>query len=333
MRKAVVWTQVVALTLSFAAAALAADKAKVTIPPGWNTKWARTLMCPKCTGMAYIENVGKCQVCGKGTASGAFRLCPAHALEGKKCSRCLAPFPPQATPGIRLAISWLHPKLRIKDTHITSDSNKSLPVWVSITNTTKKDVTAPELRARGPNPQLCETLLFLVTAGGKERVLFNISPWIKRRRALAPRPLVLKPGVTTFECDLGKCYSALGPLPTGRFSVRAAAGWLGSNTLTAAVGGGGATVVGPAVDPKDPRSSKALAELREGWKMAIKQGRFAEAVAIARRITRLHPDLGRKMLMMSEVYMKKHHKRDAERKKMLEEKRRREEELKRRMLD
>ena len=330
MKKLVIPVLVVVLSaglLADRADGAAKDAPAVKLPPGWSASWAGTLTCPRCLGLGYPENVGKCQVCGRGTASGAFRLCPKHALEQKRCSRCFAGFPKPPVTGVQLRISWVDPKLNIKDAHMEVDSAKSIPIWVSLVNTTDKPLSAPGLQARGPNPHLCETLLFVVRSGKKEKVFFNVSPWVKRRRSLAPRPLTLKPGVTAFQRDLATRHSALGKLGPGRHTVIAAAGWLQSNTLTLTIGGGAITV--PPVDRTDPKAGKRLAELRKSWEMNVKLGRYAQAAEIARRIAQIHPDLGRKMLMMSEVYLKKQHaKSDADRKRELEEKVRREQMLK-----
>jgi len=321
------------------ALAAAKKEAPAKLPPGWNTKWTGTLMCPRCTGLGYDEGVGTCGECKKGTASGAFRLCPVCALKAKKCSRCLSSFPAQPTAGLKLEISWLKPELKIKDSHMNVDSAESIPIWITVVNTTAKDIPAPDFLSRSRGLAGCETLIFVARSGRKEKVLFNVSPWIKRRRALAPRPVSFKPGSTTFERDLAKCYCALGKLGAGRHTVKAAVGWLESNELSVSVGSGGTTVVGPALDPKDPAAQKMLAELRETWKMSLKRGEYAKAVEIARRIAQVHPDLGRKMLAVSEAYLKKHHARDAERHKREAEDKdrleqiRREEEMKKRALE
>ena len=330
-----------ALALAGASAALAAERPApaAQVPPGWNTKWTGTLLCPRCTGLAYPENVGKCQDCGKGTASGAFRLCPTCARKAKKCSRCLSPFPGAPTAGMRLEISWLKPDLKIKDPHMNVDSAACVPIWVSVVNTTQKPVAATELQARGNNAHRCETLIFIsrqqTRRGAREKVLFNVSPWIKRRRSLPLKPLTFPPGPTVFESDLAKCYSALGKLGPGRHTVTAAAGRLVSNPLTLQVGDG--MIDAPPV-ASDPKTREMTAKLMAMWRVALKQGRYAEAHRYARRIARLDPAAGKKLLELMErrqATEKRRADEEAE-KKALEEKIQREkmlrdEELKRRL--
>ena len=96
MKKTGIGLPVIAVLVALAvpeALAAAKKEAPAKLPPGWNTKWTGTLMCPRCTGLGYDEGVGTCGECKKGTASGAFRLCPVCALKAKKCSRCLSSFP------------------------------------------------------------------------------------------------------------------------------------------------------------------------------------------------------------------------------------------------
>jgi hypothetical protein len=292
----------VAVVVLLTPAALAEEK-KTELPPGWNVKWCGTLLCPRCVGMGYNEAVGRCGVCGKGTASGNFRICPKHALEKEQCTRCLTPFPPRPTPGLELKISWVRPDRGVKNPHVNVDNVGSVPLWVSLVNTTKKDVMATELSARGPNPSRCTSLIFIVTAKGKTvgKVLWNVSPFLNLRRALANVRLTLKPGASTFGTDLAKLYSATGKLKPGRYTVVAAAGRLKSNALTVQIAAG----AGMAIDPKDPKAQKTLADLRTMWKMCLKRGQYAKALEVARRIAAINPDVGRKMVMMSEVYMKK----------------------------
>lgn len=49
---------------------------------------ARAELCEKCRGKAYTADVGRCQECGRDTASGAFRLCQVCSAKLGRCECC-----------------------------------------------------------------------------------------------------------------------------------------------------------------------------------------------------------------------------------------------------
>lgn len=58
---------------------------------------------PKCRGMAFTADIGKCGSCARGTSSGAFKLCSACAKHFGKCQACGARFKkPAGAPDIRV---------------------------------------------------------------------------------------------------------------------------------------------------------------------------------------------------------------------------------------
>ena len=62
-----------------------------------NEKAPGGTMCPRCVGKMFIMSVGKCTQCGRGTSSGAHKLCKACSAKQAKCQACgrlsLAPRP------------------------------------------------------------------------------------------------------------------------------------------------------------------------------------------------------------------------------------------------
>jgi inhibitor of cysteine peptidase len=55
-------------------------------------------LCPKCKGMMYIQNIGKCKACGGPTSSGAFKLCKKCSAKLGQCEHCRAPLKKAALP-------------------------------------------------------------------------------------------------------------------------------------------------------------------------------------------------------------------------------------------
>lgn len=47
-------------------------------------------LCAKCKDKMYTADVGRCSECGKGTASGAFKLCKDCSAKLKQCEHCRA---------------------------------------------------------------------------------------------------------------------------------------------------------------------------------------------------------------------------------------------------
>lgn len=46
------------------------------------------MLCYKCSGRAYIANIGSCTNCGSWTSSGMFHYCSACATKLNKCAAC-----------------------------------------------------------------------------------------------------------------------------------------------------------------------------------------------------------------------------------------------------
>lgn len=57
---------------------------------------ARAELCNECKKYAFIQSIGTCEVCGKDTTSGAFRLCPACSARLRQCEHCRAALGPAA---------------------------------------------------------------------------------------------------------------------------------------------------------------------------------------------------------------------------------------------
>jgi predicted secreted protein len=57
---------------------------------------ARAELCNECKKYAFIQSVGKCEVCGKETTSGAMRLCPACSVRLRQCEHCRVALGPAA---------------------------------------------------------------------------------------------------------------------------------------------------------------------------------------------------------------------------------------------
>jgi len=55
-------------------------------------------LCPKCKKLVFTMDIGKCEVCGGATRSGAFHLCPKCSARLKQCEHCRAPLAGQAGP-------------------------------------------------------------------------------------------------------------------------------------------------------------------------------------------------------------------------------------------
>jgi hypothetical protein len=64
---------------------------------------ARAELCPKCKGLAYTADIGKCKVCGGDTSSGAFQLCKACSAKLQQCEHCRAAL--GAAPTVRVSTS------------------------------------------------------------------------------------------------------------------------------------------------------------------------------------------------------------------------------------
>ena len=52
------------------------------------SNWGSAYLCSECEDLAFITNIGTCEVCGRGTSSGAFRLCNSCACKLKECQHC-----------------------------------------------------------------------------------------------------------------------------------------------------------------------------------------------------------------------------------------------------
>lgn len=46
------------------------------------------MLCYKCAGNAFIQNLGRCKSCGTTTSSGAFKLCGKCAKAKNECAAC-----------------------------------------------------------------------------------------------------------------------------------------------------------------------------------------------------------------------------------------------------
>jgi hypothetical protein len=53
-----------------------------------NDNWGSGALCAQCKEKAFILNIGKCSGCGRGTSSGAFKLCQACGRKAGKCQAC-----------------------------------------------------------------------------------------------------------------------------------------------------------------------------------------------------------------------------------------------------
>jgi predicted secreted protein len=56
---------------------------------GW-ANLATADLCPKCRELMFVDSVGKCEVCGAATTSGALRLCPKCSARLHECEHCRA---------------------------------------------------------------------------------------------------------------------------------------------------------------------------------------------------------------------------------------------------
>jgi len=52
------------------------------------SNWGRDYLCSECKNLHYYLNIGTCEVCGRGTSSGAFRLCNSCGCKLKECQHC-----------------------------------------------------------------------------------------------------------------------------------------------------------------------------------------------------------------------------------------------------
>ncbi len=52
------------------------------------SNWGSDHLCPECKDLAYYTDIGTCEVCGRGTSSGAFRLCARDACILQECQHC-----------------------------------------------------------------------------------------------------------------------------------------------------------------------------------------------------------------------------------------------------
>ncbi len=48
----------------------------------------RRYLCSECKDMGFDTSIGTCEVCGRETSSGAFRLCNSCACKLKECQHC-----------------------------------------------------------------------------------------------------------------------------------------------------------------------------------------------------------------------------------------------------
>ena len=52
------------------------------------SNWGSDYLCSECKDMSFDTSCGTCEVCGRGTSSGAFRLCNSCACKLKECQHC-----------------------------------------------------------------------------------------------------------------------------------------------------------------------------------------------------------------------------------------------------
>ena len=52
------------------------------------SKWGSDYLCSECKDGFYTADVGTCEVCRRGTSSGAFSLCNSCACKLKECQHC-----------------------------------------------------------------------------------------------------------------------------------------------------------------------------------------------------------------------------------------------------
>lgn len=52
------------------------------------SNWGSDYLCSECKKNAYTTNIGKCDVCGRGTSCGAYKLCNSCACKQKQCQVC-----------------------------------------------------------------------------------------------------------------------------------------------------------------------------------------------------------------------------------------------------
>ncbi len=88
---------------SFDAKGLAVCEPMVAAPKAGGKNWGSGTLCPKCRGMGFTADIGTCGSCGRGTSSGAFKLCSACAKHYGKCQACGKRFKkPAGAPDIRV---------------------------------------------------------------------------------------------------------------------------------------------------------------------------------------------------------------------------------------
>jgi outer membrane protein assembly factor BamB len=68
-------------------------------------------LCPKCKGLMYTADIGKCQECGGQTTSGAFKLCPACSKKLGQCEHCREAL--EAPKPIATAVSEAEPGTKV----------------------------------------------------------------------------------------------------------------------------------------------------------------------------------------------------------------------------
>ena len=52
------------------------------------SNWGSDYLCSECEKNAYTTDIGTCEVCGRGTSSGAYKLCNSCACKLKQCQVC-----------------------------------------------------------------------------------------------------------------------------------------------------------------------------------------------------------------------------------------------------
>ena len=52
------------------------------------SNWGSDYLCDECKDLGFDTSIGTCEVCGRGTSSGAFRLCNSCACKLKECQHC-----------------------------------------------------------------------------------------------------------------------------------------------------------------------------------------------------------------------------------------------------
>jgi len=204
------------------AAVLATRRA---LAPGWFVDPG--LMCPACMKLTYTADIGKCEACAGGTASGMYKLCANCGPLTGQCQACKRTVGP-ATPDVSLKLGYIPPfSKRMEPAELKIPAGGTPKLWVCVRGDARRIPPVAELPCMSNNLATCQNLFFLVEGPGIRGVEV-VRPSILMVRATVPhKPLTKANAFAEFELVVlpdGKAFKA-----QGSYTVRAAAGRLVSN--------------------------------------------------------------------------------------------------------